>query len=129
MIQQLKEWLREGDFTKVRKELEPLRSADIADCMLEMEPKEVLLVFSLLPHHSSRYLCIIDLLRTCEPIVVAISALRLSKYSSGYNRDGGFSSETICLFPLFVYLCQRNPSNALYKCPSGGIGRRASFRY
>lgn len=32
MIQQLKEWLREGDFAKMRKELEPLRSADIADC-------------------------------------------------------------------------------------------------
>lgn len=53
MIQQLKEWLREGDFAKVRKELEPLRSADIADCMLEMEPKEVLLVFSLLPKELS----------------------------------------------------------------------------
>lgn len=53
MIQQLKEWLREGDFEKVRKELEPLRSADIADCMLEMEPKEVLLIFSLLPKELS----------------------------------------------------------------------------
>lgn len=53
MIQQLKEWLRDGGFAKVRKELEPLRSADIADCMLEMEPKEVLLVFSLLPKELS----------------------------------------------------------------------------
>lgn len=85
MIQQLKEWLREGDFAKVRKELEPLRSADIADCMLEMEPKEVLLVFSLLPHHSSRYLCIIDLLRTCEPAVIVTFDLRLSPYSSNYS--------------------------------------------
>ena len=53
MIQQLKEWLRDGGFAKVRKELEPLRSADIADCMLEMEPKEVLLVFSILPKELS----------------------------------------------------------------------------
>lgn len=53
MVSQLREWLREGKYASVRSELEPLASADIADSLLEMEPKEVLQVFSLLPKELS----------------------------------------------------------------------------